>query len=176
MTAAKSYRLSQLVRPLCAAGFFLAGVSVCHAAPAPRFDCRLEVKASQAGQPVELHWRLHNPGQQRWRVLVWNTPLEGLLNRYLRVSREGVEVEFDGPMLKRGAPTAEEYRLLRPRSSLDGRVDLKLAYDLSKPGRYRLEWTGHLHDVAGAGETVPRANGAMRAVELHCPAVEFSLR
>lgn len=166
----------QLVRPLCAAGFFLLGAGVCEAAATPRFDCRIEVGASAARAPVTLHWTLKNTSRQRWRVLSWNTPLEGLLNRYLKVSRDGVELGFEGPMLKRGAPSAEDYRLLRPGRSLKADVDLTAGYDLSQPGRYRLEWTGRLHDVAASGEKVPRELEAMRAIELSCPAVDFTLR
>lgn len=58
---------------------------------------------------MELLFRLSNSTSQPLYVLTWHTPLEGLLNRCLEVSRDGTELSYRGEMMKRGAPVASSY-------------------------------------------------------------------
>jgi len=94
-------------------------------APAPRaeetpamgtsLECAMSVSPRvRVGEPVELTFRLRNPGAQPVYVLDWHTPLEGLLSNCLKVTRGGVEIPYQGPMFKRGEPDADSYVALAP--------------------------------------------------------------
>jgi peptidyl-Lys metalloendopeptidase len=92
----------------------------------------------QSGGAVRLRFELTNRGDEDLYVLTWYTPLEGLLSDCLRVTRGGERLPYDGPLLKRGEPTAESYRLIRAGRTVSKSFDLGSAYDLSSPGRYRV--------------------------------------
>ena len=40
---------------------------------------------------------------------MWNTPLEGLNNKFFRVTRDGVDLPYQGRIVKRMEPTAKSY-------------------------------------------------------------------
>ncbi|WP_284100844.1 hypothetical protein [Parachitinimonas caeni] len=139
-------------------------------------ECKLTLPASgKAGSPVELGFELISHDKRTLWVLGWNTPLEGLRNVFLRVSRDGEEVPYVGPMFKRGNPAREAYRQIRPGGSLHASVELGLAYDLSKPGVYRVEWAGKLFDVIAAPKRPPRPLSQHQMQALECASVEVRL-
>jgi peptidyl-Lys metalloendopeptidase len=112
-------------------------------------NCSMGVRERLAvGEPVELLFRLSNSTSQPLYVLTWHTPLEGLLNRCLRVTRDGAELAYRGEMMKRGAPVASSYVTLAPGASVEAKVELSQAYDFKVPGKYRIEFPGPLMDVA----------------------------
>ena len=51
----------------------------------------------KAGEPVEVVFQLSNPTAQPLFVLDWHTPLEGLLNDFFEVTRDGTELSYRGP-------------------------------------------------------------------------------
>jgi peptidyl-Lys metalloendopeptidase len=129
----------------------------------------------QVGGPVQLGFTLENLSAEPVWVLVWYTPLEGLLGNIFHVSRDGAELRYLGPLVKRGDPGADAYRRIEPGKSLAAEVDLAQAYDLSVPGEYRVEFVGRLADVAHAGESVPRKRDEHRPLEVPCNAVTFRM-
>lgn len=143
---------------------------------APTLECALSAPASvRAGQPVELRFQLTNRTAQPLFVLTWRTPLEGLWGNDFQVTRDGTEVPYQGPMKKRGNPSAEHYVTIAPGASVDGKVDLSQAYELKQPGRYRIAFQGRLLDVAEKQADVPRSLEAFQAREVQCPAVETTI-
>jgi len=158
-------------------------LAACAAASAPS-STKAEVKLKatltaqpsyKVGGPVQVGFTLENLSAGPVWVLVWNTPLEGLWGNAFRVTHEGTELRYRGPMVKRGDPGADDYRRIEPGKSLAAEVDLAKAYDLSAPGEYRVEFTGPLHDVAQKGETVPRRRDEHRPLEVPCNAVTFRM-
>ena len=134
-------------------------------------ECRLTAPARvRAGEPVVVHFALANRSGRALLVLTWRSPLEGLLGNDWRITREGAadEVAYAGPMVKRGAPEAEDYQALAAGGTAEADVELSLAYDLSAPGRYRVALRGGLMDVADEGQPVPRPFEAHRAMPLAC--------
>ena len=129
----------------------------------------------RAGEPVELTFRLRNPGAQPMYVLNWHTPLEGLLSNCLKVTRGGVEIPYQGPMFKRGDPDADSYVALAPGAAAEQKIEASLAYDFSQPGTYRIEFRGPLMDVATRQEEVPRPLARHSATPVQCPAVETTV-
>jgi peptidyl-Lys metalloendopeptidase len=143
---------------------------------APTLECALSVPSSvRAGQPVELRFQLTNRTAQPLYVLNWRTPLEGLWGNDFQVTRDGTEVPYQGPMKKRGNPSAQNYVTIAPGASVDGKVDLSQAYEMKQPGRYRIAFQGMLLDVAEKQADVPRSLDAFQAREVKCPVVETTI-
>lgn len=109
-----------------------------------------------AGEPVVITFKLENDSDETLYVLKWYTPLEGLGGNVFKVTRDGEEIPYNGPMVKRGDPQGSDYAELRPRSSVSAEVDLSPAYDLSKPGNYQVEFAGKIYDVTSNKSTLPR--------------------
>lgn len=166
-------KIPLLIRPLCAAGFFLL-IPLAEAASVPMLECKLLAPPNaKLGQPVMLGFSLHNRSPQDVWVLAWNTPLEGLKGRFLTVRGPTGELAYQGPMFKRGTPQPVDYRKLTAGQTLQVEVDLGLVYDLGKPGPYTVRYTGQLHDVVLG--VVPAPGGNLHAQPLHCPGVAFKL-
>jgi hypothetical protein len=143
---------------------------------APSLRCEMRVPPKlQAGSPVELRFTLSNPTSQTVYALKWHTPLEGLRNNFLEVSRNGTEVPYQGPMMKRGDPSAEAYATLAPGASQEAQVDVSMAYDFTQPGTYRIAFRGTLMDLVTSQSDVPRKIEQFQSVEVRCPAVETVL-
>lgn len=146
-------------------------------APTTPLECAMSVPASvPAGQPVELSFQLTNHTAQPLYVLGWRTPLEGTWGNNFHVTRDGgTEIPYQGPMKKRANPTAQNYVTIAPGASVDGKVDLSLAYDMKQPGHYRIVFQGYLLDVTERQTDVPRTPDAFQAREVQCPAVETTI-
>ncbi|WP_245767184.1 protease [Stigmatella erecta] len=143
---------------------------------APSLTCEMSVPPRlKVGVPVELRFKLSNPTSQTVYALKWHTPLEGLRNNFLEVSRDGTEVPYQGPMVKRADPSAEAYAPLAPGASQEAQVDVAMAYDFTRPGTYRIAFRGTLMDLGTSQADVPRKMDAFQSVELRCPAVETVL-
>ena len=79
--------------------------------------------------------------------------------------------------MKRGDPDPASYDLILPGSSVSASVYLEEAYDLSKPGRYRVELDTSLMDVIPdqGGEFVPHEINDFKGQQLRCGPVEFDI-
>jgi peptidyl-Lys metalloendopeptidase len=151
-----------------------AGMDVTSAPPALECQIRAEPRL-KAGQPVIVHFRLVQRSAHAVYVLAWRTPLEGLRGDDFHVTREGVEIPYRGPLVKRGNPGAKSYLTLAPGTPLDAEVDLGLAYDLGKPGKYRVEFRGKIWDLVTQQADVPRPLDRHRPAPLQCAAIDVEL-
>jgi hypothetical protein len=107
------------------------------------------------------------------RVLKWGTPLEGILGPVFEVKRDGAVLAYQGRMVKRGDPEADEYVLIEPGGSVSATVDLAPAYDVAAPGEYEATFVGRLTDVVADGESVPRPRRAHKSCDLPRESVLF---
>lgn len=98
-------------------------------------------------QPVTTTFRLTNLSQDTMRVLKWFTPLEGLWSDCLLVIRDGQRVLYDGPLAKRGTPTAEDFITLAPGESAEQELAVYEAYQVSTPGTYNLSVESEVQSV-----------------------------
>jgi hypothetical protein len=148
------------------------------AAVEPKLECSLEVPPqARVGEPLMLRFKLTNRSAQPVHVLGWLTPLEGLLGDFLRVTRDGAEIPYQGPKMKRGDPEAEDYVAIAPGETAEAEIEVTLAYELRQPGRYRIAFSRPgLMDVTANQAEVPRPLASHRAVPLQCPVVETELR
>ena len=80
-------------------------------------------------------------------------------------------------MAKRGNPDPASYDLLLPGSSVSGSVYLGEAYDISKPGKYRVELNTSLMDVIKdeGGEFKPHAIDNFKGQDLRCEPIVFDV-
>lgn len=144
--------------------------------PDTALRCTLEAPArAVAGQPVMLRFKLTNPaGAAAVQVLRWNTPLEGgWFAPFVSVTRDGQALPYRGPSFKRGDPLAEDYLPLDAGATATAEVDMARAFDLSRPGRYRITPRIRLIDVfLAAAAKVPRDRSQHSGADLACKAVE----
>lgn len=139
-------------------------------------DCELSVAPRlTVGEPVRLRFRLVNRSARPVYVLEQRTPLEGHLGKFMRVTRDGVELPYEGIMVKRGPPEADDYVAIAPGGSAEAEVEISGAYNFRQPGRYRIEFLGELLDVAEAPSDVPRSLERYQSVQVSCPAAETVL-
>jgi len=149
------------------------------AAPATAaLRCELSAPASgRAGAPLLLHFKITNNDSQGVRMLDWNTPFEpGWFAPFVTLQRDGQAVTYRGASMKRGDPAAQDYVAIGAGRVRHARIDLAEAFDLSRPGHYRVEPQIVLHDVLPFGTRAPRPRDAHQAHSLACNAVEFDLR
>ena len=85
-----------------------------------------------------------------------------------RVTRGRRKLAYEGPLMKRGDPGADDYVEVPAGKSVTGTADLAAAYGIEEPGTYRVVFTRGLADVVGAGEPFPRIRGAHRPRKLSC--------
>lgn len=136
--------------------------------------CELGIaKVLAPADKAELTFTFSNRGRQPLQVLVWQTPLEGVRHPMLSIQRDAVEVEYRGIMVKRSAPRADSYLLLKPGERRAAKIDLLTGWDVSAPGTYTVEYAGELLDVIVGDGPAPRPSGEMQAAALNCPAVTF---
>ena len=167
--------LVELALPAFAALLALAVVAD-GGVPAP-LECRLEARAVQpAGGPVLVRIRLRNQGQQPLAVLDWQTPLEGLLADIftIRPAAGGEPLPYTGPVVKRGDPEADEYVHIPPGGEASEEVDVSLAYDLTRPGVYRVSFRGSLRDVT-APASAPRPRDRHTPLAVTCNTLEIEI-
>jgi len=101
------------------------------------------------GQSVKILFTVTNKSADDLYLLTWYTPLEGLLGKIFRVTRDGVEVPYEGPLVMRGDPTVEDYVLIKSGASISAEVDLATVYDLAEAGTYTVQFLSPLiSDVA----------------------------
>lgn len=140
---------------------------------------RCEVSAPQqvkAGEPVVVTFRITNPTAQPLYVLKWRSPFEGEpRSSYLQVTRDGTEVRYQGPMFKRGDPSASDYATLAAGATEELRIEASLAYDFSEPGTYRIVFPGPLMDVTSQQAEVPRPLAQHRAMPVQCPEMRITV-
>ncbi|MES2858594.1 MAG: M35 family metallo-endopeptidase [Pseudomonadota bacterium] len=103
------------------------------AAPVTRTNpLRVSMFAANGGVEVVLT----NTSNKIARVPRYQLPLGELEAKLFKVSRDGQPVAYEGPMIKRGLPTASDFAILRPGESYRSVVQLSNAYDMRKSGTY----------------------------------------
>ncbi|MEP7013276.1 MAG: protease [Acidobacteriota bacterium] len=141
----------------------------------PKLECLLSPpRLATLGKAVELTFVLRNTGPAPVWVLRWQTPLEDLRGDVLQiVGPDGKPLAYQGPMVKRGDPTPEEYVRLESGAAAERVVDIAAAYPFAAPGTYSVTFNLGLADVAGREGDVPRRRDLLRPFPLSCGPVDF---
>jgi peptidyl-Lys metalloendopeptidase len=111
-------------------------------------------------QLVRLKVVLTNTGNEDLLVLTRNTPLDEVVTDCLTIKRNGQKVEYDGPLVKRAAPTASEYKLIKAGQSVEAEFPVSNAYETSKQGSYEVELK---NPVADARPKVAKLAAALKS-------------
>ena len=150
-----------------------------HATPSPPdVGCRLEaVTPLRRGGPAVVRLTLTNGAARPSWALRWNTPFEGewLGTIFTLVGPEGSEIGYQGALVKRGDPDADDYLELPAGGAVAATADLATAYDLSRSGRYELAVSGKLIDLTDDRRAVPRPRDRHRPAALRCAPLVFEL-
>jgi peptidyl-Lys metalloendopeptidase len=138
------------------------------AAPAARFNpLRVAIVASSgtSGFLGAVDVEITNTSKRIVRVPSWQLPDGFLQAKLFEVTRGGQPVAYEGPMIKRGLPSARDFVMLQPGETLRSTVDLSAFYDMSKSGEYTVAFSAPLqHASLSSGEMLKSANGLpMRA-------------
>lgn len=98
------------------------------------------------------------------RVLAWNTPAHGVGEPLFDVIRDGVPVDYLGPVVKRDAPTPADYLDLEPGDSIEYAVDLGALYSFAASGEYAVRYRTTAGNLLATGRS--KVAGAMVSNEL----------
>ena len=150
-------------------------------APAlPGLRCSFSAPATlPVGGPVPLRFGIHNSGPATVRILRWNTPWEGLWAApFVDISRNGVGLAYLGPMIKRGAPQAEDWFTLPAGGTITAVVDAAAVHDLSQAGSYEVVprlWLLDVHDASAGASAIDQLPGETMPQLLDCPSIAIEL-
>lgn len=101
-----------------------------------------------------------NTSSKTLRIPKWQLPIDVQRSNLFRITRDGLEVGFEGAMIKRGVPTAEDFAILRAGRSYRSIVELGTAYDLSKAGHYTVTYAAQLQYASlSGGARLQQRNG-----------------
>jgi hypothetical protein len=110
-------------------------------------------------EPVEVEFTITNTGDRTLYLLNWYTPLEGVLGNIFKVTFQGQELSYQGPIVMRAAPLPEQYVRFEAGASETAVVDLSQVYDFTESGEYTITYRSPLisdvtFDESGFAETV----------------------
>ncbi|WP_133478047.1 M35 family metallo-endopeptidase [Cognatilysobacter segetis] len=151
---------------LAAASVLLGGVAL-NAADASVQSARfnplrvaLVASSNQSSFLGAVDVEITNTSSRNVRVPAWELPAQYLQSDLFSVTRDGREVAYEGPMIKRGLPQAADFVILRPGQTYRTRVDLSAFYDLGSTGEYTVTFKAPLqHASLSGGEMLMAANG-----------------
>ncbi|WP_460736107.1 M35 family metalloendopeptidase [Lysobacter tyrosinilyticus] len=123
-------------------------------------------KASDGGFLGAVDVAITNTSNHTVRVPKWELPSDFMEAKLFQVSRDGQPVQYEGPMIKRGLPQAEDFAILRAGETLRVTVDLSNSYDMSKSGDYVVALASPLqHASLSNGEMLKQGNGLPMAIQ-----------
>ncbi|MBL8512395.1 MAG: peptidase M35 [Betaproteobacteria bacterium] len=93
-----------------------------------------------AGQEVNVQLTFTNTGNHAVRLLNWYVPDGEPDDDVFTVTRDGREVSFMGPHIKRAGATDGDFIVLAPGASVTRIADIGAYYDLSKTGEYTIQY------------------------------------
>lgn len=129
--------------------------------------CNLNIdQMLPAGEPVILRLTLNNSGEQPLEVLQYYTAFEGILGEIFSIQYGDESLSYQGPLVKRGPPTDEDWLLLEPGAELTAEVDLNGAWNLERPGDYTLQLKNDMtYRHSGSKENLLFAAGSCQMVD-----------
>jgi hypothetical protein len=134
-------------------------------------------EAAPDGSSVTLSFTLANRSETEMVVLKWYTPLEGIFGEIFDVYRDGQPLPYEGPLVSRAVPTADDYVRLGPGESATALVDLADAYEISQTGRYTVSFRSPLiSHVATTVEEMATSMDDLGPVDVSSNEVAFEVR
>lgn len=136
---------------LAAMVFAVGGLA---AAPRDGIDVRLSAAAPvlRGDVDVVITVSVTNTNRHPVNLLRWQLPAEEVEGALFKITRDGERVAYTGPLVKRAAPGAADHVRLDAGATLSYEVELTAAYDLSRSGRYAVEYVTRGGHGANAAE------------------------
>lgn len=125
------------------------------------------------GNPIVINFKLENLSNDNLWVLKWYTPLEGVKGKIFRVLCDGKEILYEGPMMKRGNPTKDDYIQIDQGNSASAEVDLSKAYGIPACGECLVEFKGRIYDISTSADSIPRSSEEQQIVTITGNTVAF---
>ena len=153
------------------------GAALAQVATPPGLSCSLSAPtALPTGGPVPLRFGIYNGGPHDVKVLRWNTPWEGQWAApFVTVSRNGTDLAYRGPMIKRGAPQAEDWFSLPAGATITTVIDAAVVHDLTQAGSYEVAPHLWLLDVQIDATRARLAGEPAAPQQLDCPSIAITL-
>ncbi|WP_089726187.1 M35 family metallo-endopeptidase [Candidatus Thiosymbion oneisti] len=132
--------------------FAMLGVLQCVVAATGSLQASLAVYKSShhAYDALILEFSLTNHGSEPVQVLPWNTPLEEEFKAPIfKVKKSGQAIEYIGRMVKRPAPTADDYITIEPGEVVSAMLDLAEGYAIYDVGSYLITYDADLAILGG---------------------------
>ena len=106
-----------------------------------------------ASADVRVNVTFANSGRNAATLTRWFVPETDFDEPLFVVSRDGVVVDYLGPIVKRPPPTANDLVVLRPGEQLTISVELSGMYDFSAGGDYTIKYRGASVHLFGPGRS-----------------------
>ena len=145
------------IRWILAAALALAATAL-HAAPRDGLDVRLSAAAPVLRGDVDVlvNVAVTNVTRHPIHVLSWQLPADEVEGALFNITRDGETVRYSGPIVKRAAPQDSDRVRIEPGATLNYSVELTAAYDLSRSGRYAIEYASR--GAHGANGAAPKSD------------------
>ena len=128
------------------------------------------------GKPILINFTLENLRNEYLWVLTWYTPLEGLMGDIFKVTCDGLNIFYEGPMVKRANPELIDYQRIGPRESISSVVDLSAGYSFLKSKECVVQFQGRIHDVSSGKDLELGAKDKLHALDIKGNKVSFSVQ
>jgi len=124
------------------------------AAPRDGIDVRLSAASPVLRGDVDVRVTVSvtNTNRHPVNLLRWQLPADEVESALFNITRDGERVAYTGPLVKRAAPGAADHVRLDAGATLSYEVELTAAYDLSRSGRYAVEYASRGRHGANAAE------------------------
>lgn len=134
--------MKHLARLIAIVMMMFAAFGLAAAEPRDGIEVRLSVPnpVLHGDVDVTVAVTVTNTTRHPVHLLRWQLPSEELEGALFRIERDGEAVPYTGPLIKRPAPGPDDRVKLDPGESLSYQVELTSAYDLSRNGRYTIEY------------------------------------
>lgn len=124
---------------------------------------------------IVVTFTLANTSPKDLWVLTWYTPLEGIKGKIFTMTCNGVEIPYEGRMVKRAAPLEEDYILIKSGETVSAANDLATVFHLSESGTCTVNFRGTIHDVVTCKQDVPRDPEHHEPISVHGNSLTFQL-
>lgn len=107
-----------------------------------------------------------NTSNKAVRLPKWQLPSDQFNSKLFNISYNGKPVAYEGAMVKRGLPQAEDFAILQPGETYRRVIDLSSGYDLSQTGQYVVSFNTPLQHASTSDRVMlHQANGLPMSVQ-----------
>lgn len=97
--------------------------------------------SAQQSDDVDVTLIITNPNPKPVQILKWYlAPNDKLQGNNFSISVDGTPVDYTGPVVKRSAPSSDDYITLAPGESITQTVSLSSFYNMTKQGSYQVSF------------------------------------